>query len=43
MKMAEYVAAGLVGNAVSRAIVAALPASVTSNNIFATGPLSASR
>jgi hypothetical protein len=37
VKMAEYVAAGLVGNAVNRAIVAALPASVTSNNVFATG------
>jgi hypothetical protein len=36
VKMAEYVAAGLVGNAVNRAIVAALPASVTGNNIFAT-------
>jgi hypothetical protein len=37
VKMAEYVTAGLVGNAVNRAIVAALPASVTSNNVFATG------
>jgi hypothetical protein len=36
VKMGEYVAAGLVGLAINRAIVAALPASITSNNIFAT-------
>lgn len=36
VKMAEYVAAGLVGVTINRAIVAALPASITSNNIFAT-------
>ena len=36
VKMAEYVLAGLVGATVNRAIVAALPVSVTSNNIFAT-------
>lgn len=36
VKMAEYVAAGLVGVTINRAIVAALPASITGNNIFAT-------
>jgi hypothetical protein len=36
VKLAEYVAAGLVGVTVNRAIVAALPVSVTGNNIFAT-------
>jgi hypothetical protein len=36
VKMAEYLAAGLVGATINRAIVAALPASITSNNIFAT-------
>jgi NAD(P)H-hydrate repair Nnr-like enzyme with NAD(P)H-hydrate dehydratase domain len=35
VKMAEYVGAGLVGVTVNRAITAALPASITSNNIFA--------
>lgn len=37
VKMAEYVGAGLVGVTFNRMIVAALPASITSNNIFATG------
>jgi NAD(P)H-hydrate repair Nnr-like enzyme with NAD(P)H-hydrate dehydratase domain len=37
VKMAEYVGAGLVGVTINRAIVAALPATITSNNIFATG------
>lgn len=36
VRMAEYVGAGLVGVAANRAIVAALPSSVTANNIFAT-------
>lgn len=36
VKMAEYLAAGLVGATINRAIVAALPSSITSNNIFAT-------
>jgi hypothetical protein len=36
VKMVEYVAAGLVGVTFNRAIVAALPASITGNNIFAT-------
>jgi hypothetical protein len=36
VKMAEYVAAGLVGVTFNRAIVSALPASITGNNIFAT-------
>lgn len=36
VKMAEYVAAGLAGVTINRAIVAALPASITGNNVFAT-------
>jgi hypothetical protein len=37
VRVAEYVIAGLVGVTVNRAILAALPASITSNNLYATG------
>jgi len=36
MKMAEYIAGGLIGVTVNRALLPMLPASVTSNNMFAT-------
>jgi hypothetical protein len=36
VRLGEYVLAGLVGVTVNRAIVAALPATITSNNLYAT-------
>jgi hypothetical protein len=36
VRLGEYVIAGLVGVAANRAIVAMLPASITSNNLYAT-------
>jgi hypothetical protein len=37
VKMAEYVGVGIIGATINRAIMAALPSSITSNNVFATG------
>jgi hypothetical protein len=36
MKMMEYIAGGLIGVTINRAVIPMLPASVTSNNLFAT-------
>ena len=37
MKLAEYIAGGLIGVTINRALIPMLPASITSNSIFAVG------